>query len=214
MLDKTWRYKEALTSYEQALQCDARCLAALYGKGEMLSQLSRTKEALAVYDELLHLDPNSAKAWEEKGWTLISLRRYTEAQAAFERALQLDPSVGRAQFGTHYLYTHIFHQHEVEEHANTKKRQTAAKETLAKPCQSAQDYYEAGNALIMLDRDVEAFDAFARSIELDPFNTNASVPYTLSDIMMKSLWRYTIRHSRSFLHVRSFTKRGLKRLYA
>jgi hypothetical protein len=32
MLDKTWRYKEALASYEQALQRDAGCLAAFYGR--------------------------------------------------------------------------------------------------------------------------------------------------------------------------------------
>ena len=55
MLDKTWRYKEALASYEQALQRDPRCLAALYGKGEVLSQLGRSKEELAVYDEILGL---------------------------------------------------------------------------------------------------------------------------------------------------------------
>ena len=54
MLDKTWRYKEALASYEQALQRDAGCLAAFYGKGAMLSQLGRTREALAVYEEILH----------------------------------------------------------------------------------------------------------------------------------------------------------------
>ena len=48
MLDKTWRYTEALASYEQALHCDPGCLAALYGKGEMLRQLSRPAEALAV----------------------------------------------------------------------------------------------------------------------------------------------------------------------
>src|SRR6266568_5527640 len=45
MLDKTWRYKEALVSYEQALQRDPGCPAAFYGKGEMLKQLSRPKEA-------------------------------------------------------------------------------------------------------------------------------------------------------------------------
>jgi tetratricopeptide (TPR) repeat protein len=67
MLGKTWRYKEALTSYEQALQRDAGCMAAFYGKGEMLSQLNRPREALAVYDEILRLDPTSAKAWGEKG---------------------------------------------------------------------------------------------------------------------------------------------------
>jgi tetratricopeptide (TPR) repeat protein len=57
MLNKTWRYKEALTSYEQVLQHDAGCLAAFYGKGAMLSQLGRTREALAVYEEILRLDP-------------------------------------------------------------------------------------------------------------------------------------------------------------
>ena len=50
MLDKTWRYKEALASYEQALQCDQGCLAALYGKAEMLRQLNRPEEAKAAYE--------------------------------------------------------------------------------------------------------------------------------------------------------------------
>jgi tetratricopeptide (TPR) repeat protein len=59
MLDKTWRYKAALASYEQVLQRDHGCLAALYGKGEMLRQLSRSKEALTVYDEILRLDSTS-----------------------------------------------------------------------------------------------------------------------------------------------------------
>jgi tetratricopeptide (TPR) repeat protein len=99
MLDKTWRYKEALVSYEQALQRDPGCLAAVYGKGEMLSQLGRPKEALAVYDDILRLDHTSAKAFEERGWTLISLKRHTEAQAAFDHALQLDPSSSRARRG-------------------------------------------------------------------------------------------------------------------
>ena len=170
MLAKTWRYKEALVSYEQALQRDPGCLAAFYGKGEMLKQLSLPKEALAVYEEILHLDPASAKASGGKGWTLISLKRYTEAQAAFDHALQLDPPASRAQYGKYFLSSYIFRNQGVEENAGTVKRQTAAKEALAKPCQSAQDYYELGNALITLNRDVEAFDAFAHSIELDPFN--------------------------------------------
>ncbi len=159
MLDKTWRYKEALVSYEQALQRDPGCLAAFYGKGEMLSQLGRTREALAVYDEILHLDPTSAKACGKKGCALISLNRYHEAQAAFDYALQLDPSDSGAQSGKYFLSSYIFQNQEVEENAAIEADQTAAKETLAKPCQSAEDYYEVGNALITLKRDVEAFEA-------------------------------------------------------
>ncbi len=76
MLDKTWRYKEALVSYEQALQRDPGCLEAFFGKGEMLSQVDRTREAFAVYNDILELDPTSARAWGAKGHVLISFHRY------------------------------------------------------------------------------------------------------------------------------------------
>ena len=170
MLAKTWRYKEALFSYEQALRRDPGCLEALYGKGEMLSQLGRSREALAVYEDVLQLDATSARAWGEKGYILISLHRYREAQAAFDHALQRDSSDSRAQSGSHFLSCYIFLTLEVEENGDTVKRQTAAKKTLAKSCQSAGDYYEAGNALISLKQYEEAFAAFALRIELDPLN--------------------------------------------
>src|SRR5712692_2023111 len=109
MLDKTWRYREALVSYEQALQRDPGCLEAFYGKGEMLSQLGRTREVLAAYDDILQLDPTAARAWGKKGYALISLHRYTEAQAAFDHALQLDPSDSGAQSGSHFLSSYIFY---------------------------------------------------------------------------------------------------------
>jgi tetratricopeptide (TPR) repeat protein len=215
MLDKTWRYKEALFSYEQALQRDPGCLEALYGKGEMLSQLDQNREALAVYEGILQLDPTSARAWGEKGYALISLDRYTEAQIAFDYALQRDPSDSRAQSGSHFLSCYIFHTQEVGGNADRVKRQTAAKETLTKPCRSARDYHEAGNALISLKRYDEAFAAFARSIELDPLNLDvyervASLRYYRG--IMKNRWLCTTRRSRSSFVAHSFMQRGPRRL--
>lgn len=172
MLDKTWRYKEALASYEQVLQCDPRSLAALYGKGEMLSRMDRSKDTLAIYDEIIHLDPTAAKAHEEKGWALISLKNYKEAQASFEYALQLDASMSRAQYGKYFLSSSIFHDQGAKKNFDSLADTTAARETLLKPCQSAQDYYKLGNALVTLDRDDEAFRAFAHCIELDPLDLN------------------------------------------
>ena len=83
MLAKTWRYKEALFSYEQALRRDPGCLEALCGKGAMLSQLGRSREALAAYDDILQLDPTSAKASGEKG--------YAEAVKAYDHVIRLRP---------------------------------------------------------------------------------------------------------------------------
>lgn len=103
MLDKTWRYKKALASYEQALQRDPGCLAALYGKGEMLSQLSHSKEELTVYGEILGFDPASTKALIKKGWAPISLRSYEEALGIFDHALQLDPSSSEPESGKNFM---------------------------------------------------------------------------------------------------------------
>jgi tetratricopeptide (TPR) repeat protein len=136
VLDKTLRYKEALTSYEQAIQCDQECLAALYGKAEMLRQLSRPEEALAMYKEILRLDPTSVKAAAMRGWALISLRRYEEALAAFDRALQLEPSASEPERGKDFIFTHIFH-HEPQDNAISPRKRAVDKERGTKPCQSA-----------------------------------------------------------------------------
>jgi hypothetical protein len=60
MFEKTWRYREALRSYEEALQREPGCIAALHGRASMLSMLDRPREALVVYEELLRLEPASA----------------------------------------------------------------------------------------------------------------------------------------------------------
>jgi tetratricopeptide (TPR) repeat protein len=60
MLRKTWRYKEALRSYEEALQREPHCIAALHGRASMLTMLDRPREALVVYEEVLRLEPASA----------------------------------------------------------------------------------------------------------------------------------------------------------
>jgi tetratricopeptide (TPR) repeat protein len=62
MLRKMWRYKEALSSYEEVLERAPDCIAAHYGKCKMLRASSRRKEALLAYEELLQLDPASARA--------------------------------------------------------------------------------------------------------------------------------------------------------
>jgi tetratricopeptide (TPR) repeat protein len=169
MLDKTWRYKEALASYEGALMRDQGCLAALYGKGETLRHLNCPAEAKAAYEEVLRLDPTAVKAAARKGWALIALRRYEEALAAFDKALQLDPSASEPESGKDYIFTHIFHR-EPQKRAASPRKRGLDREIIAMPRQSARDYYELGCHLIALDRDDEAFRAFARSIELDPLD--------------------------------------------
>jgi tetratricopeptide (TPR) repeat protein len=173
MLRKTWRYKEALSSYEDALECASDYLAAHYGRCKMLRALSRRKEALVAYDELLQLDPASASAYVGKAWVLVDLKRYKEALATFDHALRLDPSFGKAVSGKRFVLAHLHRDKEAEGLADPESTRTARQQLAAQECITAEDYYAQANALFSLDQKDEAMRAFEHCIRLDPLYLDA-----------------------------------------
>ncbi len=170
MFEKTWRYREALRSYEEALQRDPHCIAALHGRASMLSTLDHPREALVVYEELLRLEPASAKTLSRKGWILGGLKRYEEAFAAFDAALQLDPSYGEASSGKWFFLTHLERDEEAEQLRASKTKPTPRHEDVTGPCSTADDYYQRGLALSTLGRDEEAIRAYEECLRLDPLH--------------------------------------------
>src|SRR5712692_2121299 len=134
MFEKTWCYHEALRSYEEALQRQPGCIAALHGRASMLSMLDRPREALVVYEELLRLEPASAKALSRKGWTLGRLKRYEEAFAAFDAALQLDPVCGEAFIGKRFFLSHLGRDEEAEQLRRPETGRASRPEDATRPC--------------------------------------------------------------------------------
>jgi tetratricopeptide (TPR) repeat protein len=170
MLCKTWRYKGALHSCEEALQRDPHCLKALYSRASILSILDRSKEALPVYEELLSLEPGSVKAYSRKGEILIGLRRYDEALAALDTALQIDPSYREASTGKWLLLTHLHRDEEAERFFPPKTENRVYQQELTQPCHTAEDYSRRGDILRALGRDEEAIGAYEESLRLDPLH--------------------------------------------
>ena len=168
MLRKTWRYKEALRSYEEALRRDTHCLKALYGCASMLSSLDRPREALAVYEELLCLEPG-AKAASRKGNILMGLKHYDEALAAFDIALQFDSSYRQASFGKWFVLTHLHRDEEAEQWYVPRTKSADDQQKLTQPCHTSEDYRKRGDMLRALGRDEEALRAYERCLHLDPF---------------------------------------------
>jgi len=170
LFEKTWRYREALRSYEEALQREPGCIAALHGRASMLSMLDRPREALVVYEELLRLEPASAKALSRKGWTLGRLKRYEEAFAAFDAALQLDPVCGEAFIGKRFFLSHLDRDEEAEQLRRPETGREARPEDATRPCSTADDYYQRGLALSALVRDEDALRSFEECLRLDPLH--------------------------------------------
>ncbi|HYU72629.1 MAG TPA: tetratricopeptide repeat protein, partial [Ktedonobacteraceae bacterium] len=173
MLRKTWRYQEALASYEQALQRDPDCIAAHQGRCAMLRELGRRQEALLAYDELVRLDPLSANTWVGKGWVLAHLKRYEEALAAFDHALQRAPSLGTAMSGKRFILEHLHRDEEAEALAQPDTTRTDRQPLAAQHCTTADDYYRRGEALLSLDQEDEAMRAFEACLGLDPLYLDA-----------------------------------------
>src|SRR3989442_1599411 len=98
MLRKTWRSKEALASYEQALQRDPDCIAAHQGRCAMLKELGRRQEALLAFDELVRLDPLYLDAYERISRVHFRRDEHQRELAIWNRALQLVPESARLHY--------------------------------------------------------------------------------------------------------------------
>ncbi|GHO96489.1 hypothetical protein KSF_065370 [Reticulibacter mediterranei] len=173
MLRKTWRYKEALSSYEQILQQEPACLAALYKKASILYQTSHEQEALMAYERILQLDSASAKAYVGKGWALHSLHRHEESLTAFDQALQLDSASAKARFGKWFVLDYLHYDREAEAISPWKTEKEVHERRVAQPCHTAKDYYKKGIVLVALDRKQDALQAFEDCLRLDPLYLDA-----------------------------------------
>jgi tetratricopeptide (TPR) repeat protein len=170
MLRKTWRYKEALRSYDEALQRNPHRIDILYKRAEMLEALDRPNEALLVLEEILRLEPASAKVYSSKGETLMELRRYDEAFVAFDTALQIDLSYREASTGKWFLLTHLHRDEEAERFFPPKTENSVSQQELTQPCYTAEDYSRRGDILRALSRYEEAIRAYEESLRLDPLH--------------------------------------------
>ena len=69
-LHRMGKIKDALESFDNAIECDANFADAYGNRANMLSELGRNAEALSSFDRALALNPNSAGDWLNRGATL------------------------------------------------------------------------------------------------------------------------------------------------
>ncbi|MGK7928463.1 MAG: tetratricopeptide repeat protein [Spirulina sp.] len=85
------RLKEALDSFDKALQIQPDDHEAWNNRGFALSNLGRLEEAIASYDKALQIQPDFHLAWFNRGIALGNLGKLEEAIASYDQALQIQP---------------------------------------------------------------------------------------------------------------------------
>ena len=87
-----FRYQEALSSYDQAIQIKPNYADAYYNKGNAFLELFRYQEAVSSYDQAIRVNPRYVGAYNNKGNVLQKLGYYDEALSSFEKIIEIEPN--------------------------------------------------------------------------------------------------------------------------
>jgi tetratricopeptide (TPR) repeat protein len=91
-------YKQALASFDNALEFKPDLHQAWYNRGNALRNLGRNEEAIASYDRALEFKPDLHQAWNNRGNALRDLGRNEKAIASYDRALEFKPDLHQAWY--------------------------------------------------------------------------------------------------------------------
>ena len=206
------RYKEALATYEKAIDIKPDYPQAVYGKGKALFQLKKYQESLIAYDQAIQIQPNYLEAWTNRGFVLVKLKHYSEAIATVDKALQLkndDPKLWQLKgdiFIKMSQYNDAIKAYEqginfqadnpeswykkglaLQNLKQYEEAITAYKKTVQLKSDHELAWYNLGNCLVNLNRYEFALQAYDQAVQHNPNNSAAWL--SRSNILM-TLRRY------------------------
>jgi len=152
-------FREAIDSFDKALQIKPDDHEAWYGRGNALVNLGRYEEAIDSYDKALQIKPDYHEAWCNRGNALDDLGRYEEAIDSCDKAVQIKPDFHQAWFNRGNALVNL-------------GRYEEAIDSYDKAVQIKPDYHEAwynrGIALGNLGRYEESIDSYDKAIQIKP----------------------------------------------
>jgi len=87
-----FKFREAKSSFDQALSADPNHKYALYYRGRSLNHLDRPSEAVGDFDRSLNLDGRFVLGFAGRAESHIMNRNFDRASMDIERALEINPS--------------------------------------------------------------------------------------------------------------------------
>ena len=144
-----------------ALITSVQCLQTaenLFYEGNALYDQGKYNEAIKAYDKAIGLDPKLPVAWFNKGNALCMQDKYDEAVKAYDEALRLDPKYAMALNNKGNAL-------------NALGKTAEGDAALAKAKEwreTAEDWFDKGNALYGQGKYDEAIKAYDETIGIDP----------------------------------------------
>ncbi|MBE3557599.1 MAG: tetratricopeptide repeat protein [Ktedonobacteraceae bacterium] len=152
------RTREALATYDRALQADSTNALAWQGRGLVQAMNGQHRNALASFERALQYDPTLVVSLTGKGTALNILHRNREALDAFERAIKLEADNAVAWNGKGAVLSAL---------GQPEQALTAFEVALHYDPYMAQAWANKGLVLRQLKRHQDALKAFEQALSLD-----------------------------------------------
>ncbi len=153
------RYKEAIVSYDQAIEIKPDYREAWYNQGVALVNSGRYEEAITSFDRAIEINPDNYKYWSSRGIALGKLGRYEEAIASYDQAIRINPD-----------YPEVWHSRGIA--LRDLGRYPEVIDSVDRAIEIKPDYHDAwsnrGFALVNLGKYPEAIAGYDRAIEINP----------------------------------------------
>ncbi len=153
------RHKEAILTFDRALEINAGSVNALIQKGSMLINLDLNEDALQCIDRALQLEISNWEALSLKGEALWKLKRHDEALSCFDGALALKNDVPEIHCRKGRLLTELQRYDEALMHFERAIELNPKNDEV---------WDRRGYLFMQLGRYAEASDSFSRAIEINP----------------------------------------------
>ena len=152
-------YKEAIESFDKAIEIKPNSSEAWNNRGVSLHALGRKEEAIASFDKAIEIKPDQCKAWYNRGHSLHDLSRKEEAILSYEKAVEIKPD-------NHIVWVlRGISLYELD-------REEASIASFDKAIEIKPDdhtaWYCRGNSLSELGREEEAISSYEKAIEIKP----------------------------------------------
>lgn len=153
------RHREAIMTFDRALEINAGSVKALIEKGAMLIQLGLNSDALKCFDKVLELESTNWEALSMKGEALWNLNMNDEALSFYDKALALKSDVPEIHCRKGRILTELHRYDEALMHFD--------RATDLNP-KSDEAWDRRGYLLMQLGLYEDASDSFSKAIEINP----------------------------------------------
>ncbi|WP_226889653.1 tetratricopeptide repeat protein [Nostoc sp. MG11] len=153
------RYKEALASFDKAINISPESSLIWFLKGNELFYLGKFQQAIAFYDKAIEFKPSSHKSWYNRGMALDKLVREEEAIVSYDKAIEFKPDKHEAWNNQGYTLSNL---------GRFEEAITSYDKAIEFKPDDHVVWYNRGNTLSILGNFKAAITSYDKAIEFKP----------------------------------------------